>query len=216
MARSTQSAWQVLSCAFEISPAPAGVAMFPCAQQLGAGITPIPVSATAAGLAPSTSYTVTLLATSIQGIGSGSPVTFVTSATSGSGAGSPGSAGDAALTVTNLKLTPTSFRLGKRAATIAKTKPKKKAKALPTFTTISFVLSQAATVALSFEQAQPGVLVGRKCMAISKSRRNGKRCTRYTAMRGRVSRAGQAGNDKITFDGILDGGMRASRREGNT
>jgi hypothetical protein len=206
------SAWQVLSCAFAISPAPAGVAMFPCGQQLGAGITPIPVSATAAGLSPSTSYTVTLVATSIQGTGSGSPVTFSTSPASGPGAGAapagtggPKTAG--ALTVTNLRLSPTRFHRGTRPATIAKTKSKK-AKALPTSTTISFALSQAATVKLSFERAQAGVLAGRKCNAVSKTHRKGKRCTRYTALRGAVTLPGHAGTDKITFAGVLDDGAR--------
>jgi hypothetical protein len=207
------SAWQVLSCAFAISPAPAGVATFPCAQQLDAGITPLPVSATAAGLAPSTTYAVSLLATSVQGTGSGSPVTFSTSPASGPGAGDApagtgglGTAG--ALTVTNLKLSPTRFHRGTRPATIAKAKPKKKAKALPTSTTISFALSQAATVKLSFELAQPGVLAGRKCGATSKTHRKGKHCTRYTALRGAVTLAGHAGTDKITFAGVLDDDAR--------
>jgi hypothetical protein len=203
------SAWQILSCAFEISPAPAGVSMFPCAQQLSAGITPVPVSATAAGLAPSTAYTVTLVAASVQGTGSGLPVTFVTSATSGSGTGiGPAGTGasDGALTVMNLKLSPSRFRRGTRAATI--TRKPKKTKAVPTLTTISFTLSSAATAKLSFELAQPGVLVGRKCGAVSKAHRKGKHCTRYTAVHGGVSRVGHAGTDKITFAGVLDGGAR--------
>jgi hypothetical protein len=205
------SGWQVLGCSFAISPAPAGVATFPCGQQLGAGVTPVPVSATAAGLTPSMTYTVTLMATSVQGTGNGASVTFVTSAAAGSGAGTgpvgTGTSGGA-LSVTNLKLSPTRFHRGTRPATIAKAKPKKKAKALPTSTTISFVLSQAATATLRFELAQPGVLVGRKCGAVSKTHRKGKRCTRYTAVHGGVSRAGHAGNDKITFAGVLDGGAR--------
>ena len=202
------SGWQVLGCAFAISPAPAGVATFPCGQQLGAGVTPLPVSATAAGLTPSTTYTVTLVATSVQGTGNGSPVTFVTSAASGPGAGTGPTgtgASEGALSVTNLELSPTRFHRGTHAATIAK-KAKKKAKALPKSTTISFVLSQTATVKLSFELAQPGVLVGRKCSAVSKAHRKGKRCTRYTAVRGGVTLAGHAGADRITFAGVLDGG----------
>jgi hypothetical protein len=109
--------------------------------------------------------------------------------------------------VTSLKLSPTRFHRGTHVATIAK-QPKKKAKALPTSTAISFALSQAATAKLSFELAQPGMLVGRKCDAISKTHRKGKRCTRYTAVRGGVTRAGHAGTDKIMFEGVLDGGAR--------
>ena len=43
---------------------------------------------------------------------------------------------------------------------------------------------------------------------ISKTHRNGKRCTRYTAVHGGVTRAGHAGTDTITFAGVLDGGTR--------
>ena len=50
------------------------------------------------------------------------------------------------------------------------------------------------------------MLVGRKCGAVSKAHRKGKRCIRYTSVRGGVTRAGHAGTDKITFAGILDGG----------
>jgi hypothetical protein len=213
-------AWQIMGCEFDISPAPSGVATIPCAQQLAAGGAPIPVSATALGLAPATTYTVTLNATSIQGTGSGSPVTFSTP-TPPVGAIQPGGPilPSGALSVTNLKLSPTRFHRGTRAASIAKTKPKKKkkkkkAKTLPTSTTISFTLSQAAAVALSFELAQPGVLVGHKCTAASKThagsktQHKGKRCTRYTTVRGGVTRTGHAGTDKITFAGVLDGGAR--------
>jgi hypothetical protein len=207
----------VSDCHFAISPAPTTGASIPCSQQVGAGSTPVAVSAAITGLSPSTIYTATLVATSAQGSSSGSPVTFVTSATSVSGVGVGVGVGTGplgtgplggALTVTNLKLSPTRFRRGTRAASIAKTKPKKKAKALPTSTTISFALSQTATVALSFELAQPGVLVGRKCGAVSKTHRKGKRCTRYTTVRGGVTRTGHAGTDKITFAGVLDGGTR--------
>jgi hypothetical protein len=112
------------------------------------------------------------------------------------------------LSVTNLELSPTRFRRGTHATTIAKRAPKKKAKVLPTSTIISFALSSAATVALSFELTQPGVLVGRKCDAASKAHRKGKRCTRYTAVHGGITLAGHAGTDKITFVGVLGGGVR--------
>jgi hypothetical protein len=208
---------QVTDCHFQIAPAPsAGNSLVPCEQQIGAGSTPVAVTALLSGLTPATAYTFTLMATSVQGSSSGSPVTFETLTTSGSGAGVGGGAGTGplgtgplggALSATNLKLSPTRFRRGTRAAPIAK-QPKKKAKALPSSTTISFALSSAATVKLGFELTQPGVLLGRKCGAVSKAHRKGKRCTRYTAVHGGVSRAGHAGTDKITFAGLLDGGAR--------
>jgi hypothetical protein len=192
------SAWQVTSCAFELSPAPAGVTLFPCAQQLGAGVAPLPVSATATGLAPSTTYTATLLATSTQG--TGSAVTFTTlpqanGSTPGDGTRPVASA---------LTLSPTRFRLGTRAATLAK-HPRKRT---PVGTTISFTLSRAATVTLAFQRAQPGRSIAGRCLAPSPKRRHGHRCTRYTAVHGSVSVAATAGADRIRFDGLLDGGAK--------
>jgi hypothetical protein len=182
-------------CNFTISPAPPGGASVPCPQQVGGGSSPVAVNATMTGLSPATTYTVTLSAASAQGSSSGSPVGFSTLSSSGPG-------GLTALTVTNLKLSPTRFRGGTHAATITK----RKAGALPSATTISFTLSQAATVTLSFEQAHSGILAGHKCVALSKAHRKGKRCTRYAAIAHGVSRAAQAGSDRIAFDGILDGG----------
>ncbi len=107
-------AWQIVSCGFAISPAPAGVSSFPCAQQLTAGGTPTAVSATAAGLSPGTTYTVTLAAASTQGASGGAPITFTTPPAS-PGTGPPGTGPSQALAVTDLRLAPARFRRGKRA-----------------------------------------------------------------------------------------------------
>ncbi len=198
----------VTSCQFLLAPAPPAGAIIPCAQQVGAGGTPVSVSATLNGLSPATSYTVTLTATSAQGSSSGSPVAFTTApALSTIQPASPiqpiGPVTDnGPLSVTNLRLFPTRFKRGRQTARITKTGHK----AIPTATTISFTLSQAATVKLGFELAQPGVLVGRKCGAVSKTHRKGKRCTRYTKVTHGVTLAGPAGTDEIAFDGVLDGG----------
>ncbi len=113
-------AWQVMSCTFDISPAPSGISTFPCAQQLGSGGTPLPVSATAAGLAPSTTYAVTLVAASIQGSASGSAVTFTTPPSSGSPSGTSLSSGaGAGPAISGLTLSPARFRRGKHAAKLA-------------------------------------------------------------------------------------------------
>ena len=191
------NSWQPTGCGFALSPAPPGVSAFPCAQQLAIGIVPTPVSATAGGLAPDTKYTVTLTASTVQGAGSGASVSFTTPI------GKPGASVGTILSLTAIKLSPTIFRRGKHLATIAKTKAKKK-KTVPTATTISFLLSEAATVTLSLEQSSPGVLVGHKCVVKSKAHRKGHSCTRYVPVRGNVSRAGHAGLDKIHFEGILD------------
>ena len=49
---------------------------------------------------------------------------------------------------------------------------------------------------------------GASAALVSKTHRKGKRCTRYTTVRGGVTRTGHAGTDKITFAGVLDGGTR--------
>jgi hypothetical protein len=200
---------QVTGCDFTIAPAPAGGASIPCQQQVGAGSVPVAVSGAIAGLAPATTYTVTLAASSAQGSANGSPVAFVTSASGSGGATAASNTGaTAALTVTNLKLSPTRFRRGTHSATIAK----RKAKTLPTATMIAFVLSQAATVKLSFEADRAGVLVAHKCTTIGKTHRHGKPCTRYAPIARGVSRSAHAGTDRITFDGVLDGGSRLAPR----
>lgn len=192
------NAWQPTGCSFSISPAPNGVSIFPCVQQLATGGSPVPVSATAAGLTPGTQYTVTLMFSTVQGANSGGPVSFVTT---GLIRGEPGEQVVGVPIVTGLKLSPSAFRRGKHTATLAKAKAKKKA---PTATTISFDLSQAATVTLSFERSRPGVTVGKRCVARTKRNAKGKRCSLWTPVRGGVIRAGHAGLDKIRFEGILD------------
>ena len=197
--------WQVTGCGFTIAPAPQGGATFPCAQQLGAGAAPLAVSATAAGLSPGTTYTVTLAAASTQGASGGAPITFTTPPAS-PGTGPPGTGPSQALSVTSLRLAPARFRRGKRRASIAK----RKAKALPTATTVSFELSAAASVRLGFEARRTGVSAGGKCTAASKSRRKGKRCVRYVAISGGVVLSAAAGADRIAFDGVLSGGKHLS------
>jgi hypothetical protein len=194
--------FQVTDCRFQISPAPPSGGAAPCLQQVGAGGTPIPVTATPGGLSPGTVYTVTLQATSAQGSTDGSPLTFTTAA---AGAGAVAGAGtSSAPTVTNLRLSPTRFRRGEHTATIASTR----AKALPTATKIAFTLSHGASVTLSFEQARAGARVGSKCVALTKSHRTRRRCTRYAPLSSRVILAAQAGIDTISFDGVLAGKRR--------
>jgi hypothetical protein len=168
-----------------------------------AGNFPVTLTATdALGNATSQSGSVTVAASTSAPGGAASG-----SGTSGAATGGNGTS-DGTLTVTDLKLSPTRFHRGTRAATIAAARTKRKAKALPTATTISFQLSQAATVALGFEKAHTGVLVGHKCAAATKTHHGGKRCTFYTAVHGSVSIAAPASADRVGFDGVLDGGAK--------
>jgi hypothetical protein len=202
------NAWQPTGCDFTISPAPAGISEFPCVQQLAIGEAPVGVSAVALGLSPGTTYTVALLAATTQGSASGGTTTFTTPATgtATSTASSTTTSTTTAtatatgkLTVTNLKLSPTRFRRGRRHATVASSK-------LPTATTISFGLSDTATVMLTFEAPQRGVLVGHRCTAASRTHRNGRHCTRFVRVSHGVTLSAPAGSDRITFDGVLTGG----------
>ncbi|MGH2833220.1 MAG: hypothetical protein ACRDK2_10645, partial [Solirubrobacteraceae bacterium] len=156
--------YQVSDCHFSVSPAPPGGANVPCAQQVGSGSAPVAVSANLNGLSPSTIYTVTLSASSEQGSSSGSSVAFTTATGKALAQGGTSSA----LSVGVLKLSPTRFRRGKHTAMISKTKHKSKT---PTATTISFMLSQAADVTLTFEQAQPGIFVGKRCAKPARAQR---------------------------------------------
>jgi hypothetical protein len=204
-------------CHFTISPAPPAGASVPCLQQVGSGGAPVAVTAPVSGLSPATTYTVALVATSAQGSSSGAPMTFPTP---GSGAGA-----DTTLRVTDLTLSPAHFRRGTHAATLA-THARAGArrasasggsgaragssarKDMPIGTTISFTLSETATVTLTFQHAQPGIASAGHCLAPSPKRRHGKRCTRYTAVHGSVSIAAPAGADRIGFDGLLAGGAK--------
>ncbi|MFI5009262.1 MAG: hypothetical protein ACHQDY_03205, partial [Solirubrobacterales bacterium] len=198
-------AWQVTSCAFTISPPASGVTSFPCAQQLGGGGEPLPVSATATGLAPGTTYTATLTAASVQGSASGSPVTFTTAPTSvACECASKKAMGPV---VSALQLSPIRFRRGRHVARLA-TRAGRRKPATPIGTTISFQLSAAATVTLGFERAQPGQLVGHSCLAPSRRRRRAHRCSRYVPAAGAVSLAAPASANHIRFEGVLDTGRK--------
>jgi hypothetical protein len=166
------------------------------------GSFPVTVTATDA-LGNSTSQSGSVTVAASASAPSGSAGGSATGATAG-GLGTSGGT----LTVTDLTLTPTRFRRGTHAATIAAAKTKQKAKAIPKVTTISFTLSQAATVTLTFQRAQPGVSNAGRCLAPSPKRRRGRRCTRYTTVHGSVSIAAPAGADRIGFDGLLAGGAK--------
>jgi len=195
---------QLTDCHFTIEPAPAAGASIPCVQQVGGASTPVGVSAAVTGLEPQRTYTVTLSAASAQGTSSGSARTFTTPTSSAGAAPAAGSAP----TITNLRLSAARFRRGRNVAKLAARARSHVRKAPPAATTISFTLSQAATVELTFEAPQRGVLLGRRCTAPSTRHRRGRGCTRYLALSHGVTRAAHSGAERIVFDGVLDGGAR--------
>jgi hypothetical protein len=208
----------VSECHFSITPAPPAGGVLPCAQQVGAGDTPVAVSAAATALTPGTVYQATLVATSTQGTSTGTPIQFETvgfpvcpvMATS-EALGQPCGSERVAMPppfLSALKLSPTSFRRGTRAAVIATTKRSRHQAKPAGATMISFDLSESASVSLNFERKSTGVTVGHSCISPSKRHRRGRPCTLYTAVSGAVIFAAPAGSDRITFDGVLEHGAR--------
>jgi hypothetical protein len=197
--------WQITSCGFEISPAPAGISTIPCAQQLGSGGTPVSVLATATGLTPHTAYTVTLLAASIQGASSGETVTFATAPSSPSCE----CAGPLPTPrVSALKVSPSRFHRGRQATKLVASRAQRRKPSIPLGTTISFELSTPANVKLSFQRALPGQISGHACIAASSRRHPVRRCTRYIPVAGMVSLVAQGERNSIRFQGTLDGNRR--------
>jgi hypothetical protein len=186
------NAYQLTSCYFQVSPAPSGGATFPCAQQIAAASTPVPVSATLAGLSPGTAYTVTLVAASAQGTASGAAVSFLTaSAAVGTGV-SP--------VVSGLKLTPSRFRPGKQRTSVGK--------AGKVGTTISFTLSTAATIRLTFVRVPPKRAARRDCETATAALRSGSLCAHSATVAGAVTLPAPPGHVKLRFEGVLNGGHR--------
>lgn len=72
----------------------------------------------------------------------------------------------------------------------------------PVGTTFRFRLDRAATVTLSFTRTSPGRVVRGRCVAVTKTNRHGKSCTRSAAA-GRLSFTAHAGANRIAFAGRL-------------
>jgi hypothetical protein len=132
--------YPVTDCHFELTPAPAAGPDVPCGQQIGAGNSPVAVSANVAGLAGSTAYRYKLVVASAEGSSSGDQVDFTTEPGETATPPPPG-APDPRLGA--LTLSPSRFRVAARGRRRAGT-------------TIAFSVPQPAKVAITFERAQPG------------------------------------------------------------
>ena len=186
------NAFQLTSCYFQVSPAPSGGATFPCAQQISVASSPVPVSATLAGLASGTRYTVTLISASAQGTASGAAVSFLTAGTAAGAGASP--------VVSGLKLTPSRFRPGKQITKLGS--------AGKIGTTISFTLSTAASIKLTFARVRPKRAAHRDCEAATAAHRLSSLCPRSASATGAVSLNVPRGHVKLRFEGMLNGGHR--------
>ena len=72
-------------------------------------------------------------------------------------------------------------------------------------TTVTFRLSEAARVRLTFERVARGRMADGRCRAAATA---GARCTRHVRVPGAVRLAAPAGDARIRFDGVLDSGRR--------
>jgi hypothetical protein len=72
-------------------------------------------------------------------------------------------------------------------------------------TTISFTLSEPATVRFKVDRVFPGVRRGSRCVARTARARRGRACTRYVPVKGTLAQAGTAGANKVRFDAKLGG-----------
>ena len=72
-------------------------------------------------------------------------------------------------------------------------------------TTISFSLSEAATVTFKVDRVLPGIRKGSRCVAKTARRRRGRACTRYVPVKGTLAQAGTAGANSVAFDAKLGG-----------
>ena len=185
--------YQITDCHFVLTPAPATGSTVPCAQQLGAGTAAQPVTAAAAGLNPETTYTATLVAGGEPGVTTGQPVSFGTLA-----AGAAAASRTGAPLVSGLKLSRRRFHRGTRRATVTRRGI--------SGTTISFGLSEAAPVRLTFERATVGRLAESRCVRFARAPKRGRLCTMYTSVAGSVQWAGHAGAGRVRFEGVLDNG----------
>ena len=102
---------------------------------------------------------------------------------------------DTPATISSLSVSPSRWRLGSRLPQIS-------AKRAPTGTTISFRLSRAAKLQLSFARTTAGRKVAGRCVALRRSNRSRKRCTRSVGA-GQLSLGGHAGVNRIRFQGRL-------------
>jgi hypothetical protein len=193
--------FQVSDCHFELIPAPPAGAVVPCAQQVGAGGSPVAVSAVVTGLTPGTGYTYDLLATNAHGTSQAGPTTFRTAGTRSTGA-PPGAPGP--IRLTDLRQTATRWREGSRRAGIsALTDTTRHSTRSPLGTTFGFRLNRSAAVRMDFTQTAIGRRVGNRCLAYVPRLQRARPCQRTFVVAGTLTFTGHRGANFVRFQGAL-------------
>lgn len=107
--------------------------------------------------------------------------------------------GNAVPTVTDLKISPNKFKVGKSKTPLVVQAKKK----TPTGTTIKYTLDKPATVFIDIRQKVRGKKSGTKCVKPTKKLRKRKNCTR-TVTKGTLRRLGVTGANSVKFSGRLN------------
>jgi PKD repeat protein len=104
--------------------------------------------------------------------------------------------------ISGLHQSAKTWREGNALATISATHKSKKTKKPPVGTTISFSLSEAASVTFRFTQPASGRKSGKKCVAQTKKNAKAHRCTR-TVVVATLTLSGRAGANQVRFSGRI-------------
>jgi hypothetical protein len=174
------------------------------------------LSASVAGLSPSTTYHFRLVVQNSAGTSVGGDQTFTTLPAPTCACGPRSSLPPSRPVLSKVFQAHARWRAGSaaahlsassgsRAASAAKSKPKAKVRRAPLGTTFSFTLNVAANVKLTFSHAVTGRKVKRRCVAQSKRNRAKPSCKRTVTLPQTLSFSGHAGSDKIAFQGIVRG-----------
>jgi hypothetical protein len=176
-------------CHFAVEP---GGALYPCAEQVGGGGTPVDVSATATGLTAGTSYTFKLVATNTQGSADGADVSFATLT----------AAGPVTPELTQLAQSRRKWRASSAFPQLTSAAKKRRRKT-PIGTVFRFALNEPAGVSFTFTRKVAGRKVRGVCRALRKHERKPKRrCTRRIKA-GVLTVNAPSGASKLRFRGRL-------------
>ncbi len=97
--------------------------------------------------------------------------------------------------LSSLSLSPASFRAAARGPSMA----------APVGSTVSYRLSEPATVTFKVERALRGKRAGGRCVKPTRANRGARPCTRYATLRGSLTHQGKTGQNRFKFSGRMRG-----------
>jgi len=77
--------------------------------------------------------------------------------------------------------------------------------AAPVGSTVSYRLSEPATVTFKVERALRGKRAGGRCVKPTRANRGARPCTRYATLRGSFTHQGKTGQNRFKFSGRMRG-----------